>query len=197
MNNLLLSIPTFTEPESTGMYIFEMIMFIIIILTSLGMLIGGIHYIYQCIKGDEDFDESYIFPAIFAICFVAGMAWIFGFFTITYNDRKKEYAEWYATEYEEVAYNEIYSLDLQNEVSGHFTLGSGRIGTDNYYYFYIKDYQKDYYQFTKLKYKNDVYIKEVEENPKIIQRKDKDSSFVYYVIYVPVGTVINADYKVV
>ena len=109
---------------------------------------------------------------------------------------KKAYAEWCATEYEEVTYNEIYSLDLQNEVSGRFSLGYGRIDTDNCYYFYIKN-GNGLYQFTKIVYNNDVFIKEVQETPKVIQRKDKDSNFIYYVIYVPTGTVINSDYKVV
>lgn len=103
-----------------------------------------------------------------------------------------KYNQWYAAEYEEVTYDHIYSMDLKNEVSGSFRLGYGKVETKNYYYFYIKT-DEDMYTMKKLENKgNDVFIKETDNYGAIIQRKDKDSDFVYYVINVPHGTVIEA-----
>lgn len=110
-------------------------------------------------------------------------------FTI-YED--KTYEEWYSTEYEEVVYDHIYSLDFQNETSGKFRLGYGEIKTKHYYYFYIK-VEQDTYSFAKLENKDgNTFIKETDDYGSIIQRKDKNSDFVYYLIKVPHGTVIES-----
>ena len=104
----------------------------------------------------------------------------------------KAYEEWYQTEYEEEVYDHIYSMDFQNETSGKFRLGYGEIQTKHYYYFYIK-VEQDTYSFAKLENKNgNTFIKETDDYGSIIQRKDKNSDFVYYLIKVPHGTIIES-----
>ena len=101
------------------------------------------------------------------------------------------YNEFYTNEYQEVVYDHIYSMDLNNEVNGRFRLGRGYINTGNYYYFYIKT-GEDTYGLRKLKIEGDnVFIKETDNYGSVIQRKDKDSKFIYYVINVPYGTVVE------
>lgn len=195
MNNLFLSIPTLIEPPSMLFYVFTIIAFIFSSLITLVMIIAGIYLIVVGIK-EHSFKFDGVPLAIIAFVMCGATVFASGFSAMNYDNRKKEYAEWCATEYEEVAYDEIYSLKLQNETSGGFVLGCGRMDTDNYYYFYTKN-EKGLYQFTKLKYKNDIFINETDETPKVIQRKDKDSDFIYYIINVPVGTVVDANYKVV
>lgn len=109
-----------------------------------------------------------------------------------YIHADKTYEEWYQTEYEEVVYDHIYSMDFQNETYGKFRLGYGEIETKHYYYFYIK-VEQDTYSFAKLENKNgNTFIKETDDYGSIIQRKDKNSDFVYYLIKVPHGTVIES-----
>ena len=109
-----------------------------------------------------------------------------------YIHADKAYKEWYETEYEEVVYDHIYSMDFQNETYGKFRLGYGEIQTKHYYYFYIK-VEQDTYRFAKLENKNgNTFIKETDDYGSIIQRKDKNSDFVYYLIKVPHGTVIES-----
>ena len=109
-----------------------------------------------------------------------------------YMHADKDYNEWYETEYEEVVYDHIYSMDFQNETYGKFRLGYGEIQTKHYYYFYIK-VEQDTYRFAKLENKGgNTFIKETDDYGSIIQRKDKNSDFVYYLIKVPHGTVIES-----
>lgn len=109
-----------------------------------------------------------------------------------YMHADKAYNEWYETEYEEVVYDHIYSMDFQNETSGKFRLGYGEIQTKHYYYFHIK-VEQDTYSLAKLENKNgNTFIKETDDYDSIIQRKDKNSDFVYYLIKVPHGTVIES-----
>ena len=79
-------------------------------------------------------------------------------------------------------------------MSGHFFLGSGKVGSDSYYYFYIKN-DHDAYQLTKVKADGSVYLKESNETPKVEERKDAKSTEIYTLIYVPIGTVVTADFN--
>lgn len=110
------------------------------------------------------------------------------------SKNRKKYDEWYETKYEEVIYDSIYSLNLQNEVSGYFVLGHGNVDTDSYYYFYIKSVY-DTYKLEKL-HSNNVLIKESNETPKIVQVKEANSDKVFTIICVPVGTVVESNYNI-
>lgn len=110
------------------------------------------------------------------------------------SKNREKYDEWYETKYEEVIYDSIYSLNLQNEVNGHFILGCGNVDTDSYYYFYIKSVY-DTYKLEKL-HSNNVLIKESNETPKILQVKEANSEKVFTIIYVPVGTIVESNYNV-
>ena len=64
------------------------------------------------------------------------------------------------TSMQEVSNVEIYSLNNDTEISGHFAFGSGMIQEEMYYYYYVKG---DYgYKIEKLKAK-DVEIVERED----------------------------------
>lgn len=77
---------------------------------------------------------------------------------------------------EELIY-EIYSLKDSKNVEGHFFLGCGYIGTEEYYYFYIKTERG--LALEKIK-ANDVYIQETdEESPKLIYQYHENTYLLF------------------
>lgn len=111
--------------------------------------------------------------------------------TLTVQDKIK-YDEFYKNEYHEIMYSEIYSINRDNEVSGRFCLGCGTINSETYYYFYTKT-GNDRYILTKLKFTNNVYIVETNNNSWCVTKnKNADSTYIYYEIIVPKGTLIQS-----
>lgn len=185
MLNTILSIPTYSEP-STAMVVLWIIFIAILGITILGALIIGIYGFVD----DDDELKGFLLGA-----FMLGGVILLPIWALTSTiDSNKQYPAWYESEIEEIQYDHIYSLKLNNEVSGHFFLGSGKVGTDSYYYFYIKN-SHDAYQLTKVKADGNVYLKESNETPKVVDRKDAKSTEIYTLIYVPVGTVVTADFS--
>lgn len=184
MLNTILSIPTYTAPDNSKIFLI-----VVIILLGLGILGSLIASIYGLVSGEEDMCYWFFGAVMLGIIMILPIT-----FLTAVIDNDKHYPEWYESEIVEVQYDHIYSLKLNNEVSGHFFLGSGKVGTDSYYYFYIKN-SHDAYQLTKVKAEGNVYLKESNETPKVIERKDAKSAEIYTLIYVPVGTVVTADFS--
>ena len=185
MLNTILSIPTYSEP-SVFFVVLWILCIVFIGLCILGTLIASIYGFV-----DDDDDLKY---CLFGTLALSGLI-LLPIFALTCTlDNNKHYPEWYESEIVEVQYDHIYSLKLNNEVSGHFFLGSGKVGTDSYYYFYIKN-DHDAYQLTKVKADGNVYLKESNDIPKVEERKDAKSTEIYTLIYVPVGTVVTADFS--
>ena len=185
MLNTILSIPTYSEP-SIAFVVLWIACIAVIGLIILGTLIASI---YGFIDDDDELKYSFFGTIVF------GGLILLPIWALTATlDSNKHYPEWYESEIVEVQYDHIYSLNLNNEVSGHFFLGSGKVGTDSYYYFYIKN-DHDAYQLTKLKADGSVYLKESNETPKVEERKDAKSTEIYTLIYVPIGTVVTADFS--
>ena len=185
MLNTILSIPTYSEPD-TASIVFLIVIIVFLGLCILGSLIGGI---YGLVTGDDDMAGWLLGSLMLGIVVILPSV-----FLSSVIDNNKHYPEWYESEIVEVQYDHIYSLKLNNEVSGHFLIGSGKVGTDSYYYFYIKN-SHDAYQLTKVKADGSVYLKESNETPKVVERKDAKSAEVYTLIYVPAGTVVTADFS--
>ncbi len=153
-------------------------------------LIANIALIY-----DEGLDESNFGIFFLLVAFAGGIVLLS--FGINYmNESNEKYPAWYESEIVEVQYDHIYSLKLNNEVNGHFILGCGKVGTDTYYYFYVES-NHDAYQLTKVKFDKTVYLKESDESPKVVERKDANSAEIYTLIYVPVGTIVTAEFSAV
>jgi len=185
MLNTILSIPTYQEP-STAFVALWIICIVFIGLCILGTLAAGI---FGLIDDDDDLK-----PCLFGTLALSGLILLPIWALTATLDNNKHYPEWYESEIIEVQYDHIYSLKLNNEVSGHFFLGSGKVGSDSYYYFYIKN-DHDAYQLTKVKADGSVYLKESNETPKVEERKDAKSTEIYTLIYVPIGTVVTADFS--
>ena len=187
MLNTILSIPTYPEP-STALVVLLIICIIVIGVLILNTLAAGIYGII-----DQDGDMR---VCLFSTFVLGGLILLPIFLLTVTLDNNKRYPEWYESEIVEVQYDHIYSLKLNNEVSGYFALGTGKVGTDSYYYFYIKN-DHDAYQLTKVKADGSVYLKESNETPKVEERKDAKSTEIYTLIYVPIGTIVTADFIVV
>lgn len=110
--------------------------------------------------------------------------------TLTVQNRI-DYMEFYEAEYHEVVYNEIYSINRNNEVSGRFCLGCGTIESNTYYYFYIKT-SDNTYKLVKQKHADNVYIVESDSAWRVTENKNASSAYVYYEIIVPKGTIIQS-----
>jgi len=185
MLNTILSISTYQEP-STAFVALWIICIVFIGLCILGTLAAGIFGLID--------DDDELKPCFFGTV-TLGLLILLPIWALTATlDNNKHYPEWYESEIIEVQYDHIYSLRLNNEVSGHFFLGSGKVGSDSYYYFYIKN-DHDAYQLTKVKADGSVYLKESNETPKVEERKDAKSTEIYTLIYVPIGTVVTADFS--
>lgn len=105
---------------------------------------------------------------------------------------EKVHNEYVASEYHEIYYDKIYSMDRVNEVYGKFSLGYGVVNSETYYYFYI-EVAENTYQLAKIKVtNNDVYIVETTENHYYVT-KNKDSGHEdgYWQIIVPKGTIVE------
>lgn len=189
MLNTILSIPTYNEP-SNALIVMN---WVFIILVGLFVLLGLFVIIVSI--GMREF-ENEIIMAIISTMVGIGMIVFLSFILHSQYVAKEKYPAWYESEIVEVQYENIYSLKLNNETSGHFCLGSGKIGTDSYYYFYIKN-NHDAYQLTKLKVNDRTYLKESDESPKVVEKKDANSTEIYTLIYVPVGTVVTADFNAI
>jgi hypothetical protein len=191
MLNTILSIPTYRPMEELKvLFVFGFIFLAILLIAAIVLFISAV-------KDARDYDDEldgaigFFFLAIAAIGLIVGL----GFLTAARVKEERLYYEWLPQEIEEELYPQIYSLSLHDNVEGRFTLGSGSINTENYYYFYI-DSKYDTYQLTKIKNKGNVYIKESDGTPKVVERKDANSADIYYVIYVPVGTVVTSNFSV-
>ena len=190
MLNTILSIPTY-EPMGglKLLFIFGFIFLAILLIAAIVLFVVAVKDIYYY---DDDLDGAvgFFLLAAVAIGSIVGL----GFLTAAKVKEERLYYEWFPQEIEEELYPQIYSLSLHDNVEGHFCLGSGSINTENYYYFYI-DSKYDTYQLTKLKNKGNVYIKESDTTPKVVERKDANSTEIYYIIYVPVGTVVTSNFS--
>jgi len=184
MINTILSIPVYTEPDNSMIFLIVMI-----VLLGLGILGSLIASIYGLVSGEDDICYWFFGAVMLGITMILPITILTAII-----DNDKHYPEWYESEIVEVQYDHIYSLKLNNEVSGHFFLGSGKVGTDSYYYFYIKN-SHDAYQLTKVKADGSVYLKESDGIPKVVERKDANSTEIYTLIYVPIGTVVTADFS--
>lgn len=185
MLNTILSIPTYQEPSTDSVALW-IILIVFIGLFALCTLAAGIFGLID--------DDDELKPCLFGTIVLGGLILLPIWALTATLDNNKHYPEWYESEIVEVQYDHIYSLNLNNEVSGYFFLGSGKVGTDSYYYFYIKN-DHDAYQLTKVKADGSVYLKESNETPKVVERKDAKSTEIYTLIYVPIGTVVTADFS--
>lgn len=185
MLNTILSIPTYQEPSTDSVALW-IILIVFIGLFALCTLAAGIFGLID--------DDDELKPCLFGAIVLGGLILLPIWALTATLDNNKHYPEWYESEIVEVQYDHIYSLNLNNEVSGYFFLGSGKVGSDSYYYFYIKN-SHDAYQLTKVKADGSVYLKESDETPKVVERKDAKSTEIYTLIYVPIGTVVTADFS--
>lgn len=96
--------------------------------------------------------------------------------------------------YNYVQYENIYSIRSTDEdIDGSFFLGSGHIDEDTYYVVFVEDEKG-----IKLnKYDtNNTYVVEVNDGNHCVRHiKEKWSMQDYYVLYVPVGTII-VEYRI-
>lgn len=113
-----------------------------------------------------------------AVCFVTGLCRL----STAGNSLK-------SIECEAEYIQDIYCMDLQNEVKGNRIM----VTTDSYYYYYIKN--EDGYKLSKIQVEGTA-IRETENTPSLCKYKKAGESKVRYVLYVPVGTVIEAGYDV-
>ena len=187
MLNTILSIPTYSAPSNFLLVasIIAIVILGLIILSAIGVGIYGLvtqdgDLVGGSLGGFFTFGIFILLP-IFVLC--------------TTLNSSKHYPEWYAQEIVEVQYDHIYSLKLNNETSGSFCLGSGRVNTTTYYYFYIKN-NHDAFELAKVEINGKVYLKESDETPKVIEKKDANSTEIYTLIYIPTGTIVMADFNV-
>jgi hypothetical protein len=97
----------------------------------------------------------------------------------------------------ETHYTYPVSANINSEVYGEFVLGSGKIETTSYYYFY-KDTENGY-QLDKVEVANSYIIETDEREPEIVLFERKynggfiklNNDFIRRTIYVPEGTIIN------
>lgn len=95
-------------------------------------------------------------------------------------------------EKEEIVYEEIVSIEQNDEISGAFVLGTGRVDEETEYYMYAKT-DKGLVLY-KLAAGESTYIVESDEVvPHVSFVKEKWTE-PYYIIYVPIGT-ITKEYK--
>ena len=185
MLNTILSIPTYQEP-STAFVALWIICIVFIGLCILGTLAAGIFGLID--------DDDELKPCFFGTVTLGLLILLPIWALIATINNNKNYPAWYESEIVEVQYEHIYSLDFDSEVKGHFVLGSGSVSSDNYYYFYTKN-SKDLFSLEKIKVESNVYLKESNTSPKVEERKDANSTEIYVVIYVPVGTIIDYGYN--
>lgn len=183
MINAILSIPVYTEPDNSMIFLIVMI-----VLLGLGILGSLIASIYGLVSGEDDMCYWFFGAVMLGIVMILPIT-----FLTAVIDNDKHYPEWYASEIVEVQYDHIYSLDLDTEVSGSFRLGYGSIDSDTYYYFYVKD-SKGFYR-EKIKIEPNVRLNESDTTPRIEERKEANSAEVWVFIYVPVGTVVDSGYN--
>ena len=167
---------------------------LVIAIALLGVSIWGLIVSIQDMRRWQGAGEDAVILSITGIVFCTIAIILLSIAISKQSKNFKKYEEWYETKYEETLYDSIYSLNLQNESSGHFILGCGNVDTDSYYYFYIKSVY-DTYKLEKL-HSNNVLIKESNETPKIVQVKEASSDKVFAIIYVPVGTVVESNYNI-
>ncbi len=188
---MILSIPSYSQSPTVG------IVFLWIFTISLGLfIIAGIiefiSFVIDTFKNDEDGGQilfAFITELFLGVCFALVILIL-----VNVIDSNNKYQPWYESELEEVRYSHIYSLNLHDNVSGQFHIGHGKVETKSYYYFYVNS-KYDSYQLAKIEITDSVYIKESSDTPKVIERKDANSEYIYTIIYVPSGTLIDTNFN--
>ena len=96
--------------------------------------------------------------------------------------------------YETIIYDNIYSVrGTYDEIDGFFFLGTGTIDEDTYYVVFVED-ERGYklQKFDAIR----TYIVEVDDGNYYVEHvKEKWTLSDYYVLYVPVGTII-VEYRI-
>ena len=190
---MILSIPSYSQPPTVGI-VFLWIFVILLGLLTIAGIIAFISFVIDAFKGDEDGCQilfAFVIEMVLGVCFVGVI-----FVLVSVMDSNNKYQPWYESELEEVRYSHIYSLNLHDNVSGQFHIGHGKVETKSYYYFYVNS-KYDSYQLAKIEITDSVYIKESSDTPKVVERKDANSEYIYTIIYVPSGTIIDANFNMV
>lgn len=96
--------------------------------------------------------------------------------------------------YDHVQYENIYSIrSTDDDVDGRFFLGSGYIDEDTYYIVFVEDEKGIKLNKYDTKY---TYIVEVDDGNHYVRHvKEKWTLDDYYILYVPVGTII-VEYRI-
>lgn len=96
--------------------------------------------------------------------------------------------------YDYVQYENIYSVRGTNDdIDGSFFLGSGHIDEESYYIVFVEDEQG--IKLNKYNTRH-TYIVEVDDGNHYVRlKKDKWDMYDYYILYVPVGTII-VEYRI-
>ena len=188
---MILSIPNYSQSPTVGIVFLWIFAILLGLLTIVGIF-ALVYFVIDVFKGDEDGGQilfSFITEMILGVCFVGVI-----FVLVSVMDSNNKYQSWYESELEEVRYSHIYSLNLQDNVSGQFHIGHGKVETKSYYYFYVNS-KYDSYQLAKIEITDSVYIKESNDTSKVIERKDANSEYIYTIIYVPSGTIIDTNFN--
>jgi hypothetical protein len=96
--------------------------------------------------------------------------------------------------YDHIEYENIYSIRSTNDdIEGHFFLGSGYIDEDTYYMVFVEDEKGIKLDKYDTRY---TYIVEVDDGNHYVRHiKEKWTLGDYYILYVPVGTII-VEYRI-
>lgn len=96
--------------------------------------------------------------------------------------------------YDHIEYENIYSIRSTNDdIEGHFFLGSGYIDEDTYYMVFVEDEKGIKLDKYDTRY---TYIIEVDDGNHYVRHvKEKWTLGDYYILYVPVGTII-VEYRI-
>lgn len=175
--NTLFNIPDKPLPKEVAITL--------LVICSIAWIVALIITIINWRKESDD-DDSEMLPMTILVV----IPMLIGLGTPIYLADKDAYDKYYKAEYHEVMYDNIYSVNRENEVSGHFALGYGHIKEESYYYFYTK-VSEDIYTLDKIKTKNCYIVETDEKNYYISIDKLANSEEWHYSIYVPKGTIVQ------
>lgn len=117
------------------------------------IIVIGLIVLIGIFKGSYKFIAGWIIAITLLACFT------FNMWGYDYKESEKYYEDVY----------EIYSLNLQTQVSGNFVLGCGSVESEDYYTFYIKNNDNDY-KLSKVKTNRTAIRMDSTVQPKLVKQ---------------------------